>query len=112
MPNNRKRTARHDEPRRLRVIHLEAIPAAQRERVYWQGIQRAALGPTLERAAAQQRGNEARRAVDDGWLADASARHLAGEPWKVIAADYSISERRLREHMRKAGLPTRGRRYC
>lgn len=70
----------------------------------------AATAPLGRAHLAQQQGNRARRVVDDGWLKDASSRHVAGEKWDAIAADYSISPSRLRELVKKARLPTRGHR--
>ncbi len=61
-----------------------------------------------DKRKAQQAGNDARRVVDDGYLEEASRRHIAGEPWKAIAPDYSLSPARLRTLVRKAGLRTRG----
>lgn len=58
----------------------------------------------------QQAGNNERRAVDDGWIEDASRRHLAGEKWDAIAESYGISSSRLRAHVKRRGLPTRGHR--
>jgi hypothetical protein len=61
-----------------------------------------------DKRKAQQRGNEERRAIDDGYLEEAAERHRAGEKWDAIAPDYSLSAARLRTRVRKAGLPTRG----
>lgn len=88
------------------LLGHEERKAAKRARCGRDAYDRGDLKANLARAT--ERANERRRVViPDDVLADARARHAAGETWAAIAATYGVAESTLWQQANRGRMTTR-----